>query len=154
MTGTTGSSKPDPVDLHVGSRIRQRRMMLGYSQEALAARLGMTFQQVQKYERGLNRVSASKLYDVALSLNVAPGYFFEGMPEDVADRSGAKAVAYGDAALSGGESDPMSRRETLELFRAYSRIRDPAVRKRVFMLVKALSTSAEIGEAQEDPEKA
>ena len=83
MTDQTSESQksPNPVDLHVGGRVRMRRRMLGVSQERLAEALGLTFQQVQKYERGSNRVSASKLYGIALALEIPVGYFFEGLPE-------------------------------------------------------------------------
>mgnify|MGYP000421587522 CR=1 FL=1 len=73
--------KPNPIDIHVGSRVRLRRTMLGMSQEKLGDSLGITFQQVQKYETGANRVSASRLFDVANALCVAPGFFFEGLAE-------------------------------------------------------------------------
>jgi transcriptional regulator with XRE-family HTH domain len=72
---------PDPIDVHVGARLRARRKLIGMSQEAVADALGLTFQQVQKYERGLNRLSASKLYRAAAALKVAPAYFFEGLPD-------------------------------------------------------------------------
>lgn len=72
---------PDPIDVHVGARLRARRKLIGSSQEALADALGLTFQQVQKYERGFNRISASKLYRAAAVLEVAPAYFFEGLPD-------------------------------------------------------------------------
>ena len=80
MTTTTETDRsPNPVDLHVGGRIRMRRKLLGVSQERLADDLGLTFQQVQKYERGANRVSASKLYEIAKSLQTSIAYFFEGL---------------------------------------------------------------------------
>src|ERR1700760_1136603 len=76
---------PNPVDLHVGARIRMRRKLLGVSQQALAESLGLTFQQVQKYERGANRVSASKLYEIARALHVPVPYFFEGLADTGSD---------------------------------------------------------------------
>jgi|SRR5687768_1084694 transcriptional regulator with XRE-family HTH domain len=121
--------KPNDVDAHVGSRLRQRRMLLGISQEQLAEMLGLTFQQVQKYERGTNRVSASRLFQLARSLDTPITWFFEDMESE----RGAKPAGEGE------ESDPMSRRETLELVRVYSRIDDRKVRKKLYEMAKALA---------------
>ena len=119
--------KPNDVDAHVGSRLRQRRMLLGISQEQLAEMLGLTFQQVQKYERGTNRISASRLFQLARSLDTPITWFFEEIESD----RGAKPA--------GDETDPMSRRETLELVRVYSRIDDRKVRKKLYEMAKALA---------------
>ncbi len=81
---------PNPVDLHVGARVRMRRKLLGVSQEKLAGALGLTFQQVQKYERGANRISASKLFEIARFLDVAPAYFFDGLT--IETKKGHKSV--------------------------------------------------------------
>lgn len=81
---------PNPVDLHVGARVRMRRKLLGVSQEKLAGALGLTFQQVQKYERGANRISASKLFEIARFLDVPPSYFFDGLALE--NRKGQKAA--------------------------------------------------------------
>lgn len=151
MSGTAeygrGTGRPNPVDVHVGSRVRLRRTLLGMSQEKLGEAIGLTFQQVQKYERGANRVGASRLYDLSRVLDVPVGFFFEDMSDDVARHSPAKTHA---AALSGlaeepapYEPDPMAKRETLELVRAYYKIKDPAVRRRLFELAKALAATAE-----------
>ncbi len=135
--------KPSPIDVHVGARIRLRRTLLGMSQERLGEALGLTFQQVQKYERGTNRVGASRLFDLARVLDVPISFFFDDMPEPLATtyRSPTARRALGFAeAQEGFGDDTMSRRETLELVRAYYRISDPAVRKRVFELIKSLTS--------------
>ena len=126
---------PHPVDIHVGSRIRMRRTLLGLSQEKLGDALGLTFQQVQKYERGANRVGSSRLYEISRILDVPISFFFEEMTGDV---SSAGAVAPVDA-VEGAQRDPLAKRETLELVRAYYRIDDPRVRKRVFELMKSIA---------------
>lgn len=123
--------KPNDVDAHVGARLRQRRMLLGISQEQLAEMLGLTFQQVQKYERGTNRISASRLFQLARALDTPITWFFEEMdPERGAEREKPEGSE---------ESDPMSRRETLELVRVYSRIDDRKVRKKLYEMAKALA---------------
>lgn len=147
-----------PIDQHVGLRLRQRRALLGMSQTALGVAVGLTFQQVQKYERGANRISASRLVEFARVLDVPPDYFFEGLPAGAdSDQPGRKR---GDAnrtdVASGPNLDPMIKRETLELVRAYYKIRAPSVRKRIFETVKALGTamhgvSATHGKAQRKP---
>ena len=139
-------SRPSPIDAHVGGRIRLRRTLMGMSQERLGEALGLTFQQVQKYERGVNRVGASRLFDLSRVLDVPISFFFDDMPEPLANLegtqpgvpSGRRALGFAEAQDPFGD-DTMSRRETLELVRAYYRITDPAVRKRVFELVKSLT---------------
>ena len=125
--------RPSPIDVHVGSRIRLRRTLLAMSQERLGDALGLTFQQVQKYERGVNRVGASRLFDLSRVLDVPISFFFDDMPETVTGTG---------AGLSENEDpfgdDTMSRRETLELVRAYYRIADPSLRKKVFNLIKSM----------------
>ena len=118
---------PDPVDVHVGTRLRQRRTLLGMSQEKLAAAFGVSFQQIQKYERGANRVSASRLHQLTRILNVPVGYFFEGMT-DVPQNGHHPAH----------DSEMVASRETLELVRAYYRIEDPTVRRRLVDLLRSL----------------
>lgn len=147
MVGPTGRKrgrppigKPNPVDVHVGQRIRQRRTLLGMSQERLGEALNLTFQQVQKYERGANRVGSSRLFQLARVLDVPISYFFEEMPSDRA--AAARAFASGRGVSESAEpyesADPLAKRETLELVRAYYRIAEPRVRKRLFELTKAL----------------
>ncbi len=136
------AGRPRPVDVHVGSRVRLRRTMLGMSQEKLGQAIGLTFQQVQKYERGTNRIGASRLYQLSKVLDVPVSFFFDDMPDEVA---GETTPAQGMAEAEGPayEADTLAKRETLELVRAYYRIRSPKVRKRVFELAKALAKSGD-----------
>lgn len=129
--------RPNPVDVHVGARLRQRRTLLGLSQEKLADAIGLTFQQVQKYERGANRIGASRLHQLARVLEVPVSYFFEELTRSTAPGGSEQPGAAEDAVAF--EHDPMSRRETLELVRAYYRIPNERVRKRVFELIKAIA---------------
>ncbi|MEQ8965808.1 MAG: helix-turn-helix domain-containing protein [Azospirillaceae bacterium] len=131
--------KPHAIDVHVGGRVRLRRTLLGMSQEKLGEAIGLTFQQVQKYERGTNRIGASRLYDLARVLDVPVSFFFDDAP--AGDQPGPPAILREDALPF--EADPMTKRETLELVRAYYRIRDPNVRKRLFELTKAIAQSDE-----------
>jgi len=136
------SDKPNPIDVHVGSRVRLRRTLLGMSQEKLGEAIGLTFQQVQKYERGANRIGASRLYDLSRVLDVPVAYFFEEMTADVASAAEARLGGMSNEAPSPAyEADPMMRRETLELVRAYYRIADPQVRRRLFDLTKAIANA-------------
>lgn len=138
---------PNPVDVHVGGRVRLRRTLLGMSQERLAEAIGLTFQQVQKYERGANRIGASRLFDLSLVLDVPVSYFFEEMASTVAAAS-PRARGRGEpppAPLPPApirDGDPITRRETLELVRAYYRIPSREVRRRVFELTKAVAAAA------------
>jgi transcriptional regulator with XRE-family HTH domain len=133
---------PNPIDVHVGQRVRQRRTLLGMSQERLGRALGLTFQQVQKYERGANRVGASRLFEMACILDVPVSYFFEDIDSGVAARGRAHASGVAEETETPYEIDPMSKRETLELVRAYYRIGDPKVRRRLFEMTKALAIEA------------
>ena len=132
---------PNPVDVHVGTRVRLRRTLLGMTQTGLGDAIGLTFQQVQKYERGVNRIGSSRLYDLARVLEVPINFFFDEMPKDVAAKYGGVSRGMAEGAE---EFDPdiVSRRETLELVRAYYKIESPQVRKRLFEMVKALGKSA------------
>ncbi|WP_331373806.1 helix-turn-helix domain-containing protein [Sinorhizobium chiapasense] len=124
--------KPNPVDVQVGARIRFRRNILGISQETLAAHLGITFQQVQKYEKGTNRVGASRLQAISEALKVPPSHFFDNA-EGVADTSGGEA------------NDVMSfvaSAEGIALNRAFARIEDATTRQRIVSLVKAIASAA------------
>ena len=130
--------KPNPIDAHVGSRVRLRRMLLGMSQERLGESMGLTFQQVQKYEKGANRIGASRLHHISKILNVPVGYFFEEAP------------ALEERSTTPGLSEPQSEefvleflntREGLELNRAFTKISSAKVRKCVVELVRALSDS-------------
>ena len=132
---------PNPIDVHVGQRIRQRRTLLGMSQEKLAEAIGLTFQQVQKYERGVNRVGASRLFDLSRVLDVPISFFFDDLPEGLASTYGghtSRRAAGLSEMQDSFTDDALNRRETLELVRAYYRITDPAVRKHVFDLIKSM----------------
>ena len=133
--------KPTYIDVHVGQRVRQRRILLGYSQERLADALNLTFQQVQKYERGANRVGAGRLYELSHALDVPVNYFFEELPD--APEGAASGLAMKEAAQRQYDADPMAQRETLLLVRAYYDINDSAVRRRVLDLIRAMGRSPE-----------
>ena len=128
------TANPNPVDIHVGSRVRLRRTLLGMSQEKLGNALGLTFQQVQKYERGTNRIGSSRLFLLSRILDVPVSFFFDDMAPEVAD--GQRGFA--EAAQANFDQDDLAKRETLELVRAYYKITDAGVRKRLFALVKAV----------------
>ena len=129
--------RPRPVDAHVGARVRLRRTMLGMSQEKLAQALGLTFQQVQKYERGTNRVGSSRLYELSKILDVPIQFFFDEMPAEIAATARTGNGGFAEAAAD-YQPDTLAKRETLELVRAYYRIKDPRVRKKVYSLAKTL----------------
>jgi transcriptional regulator with XRE-family HTH domain len=122
----------NPVDTQVGNRVRIRRMLIGMSQEKLGDLLGLTFQQVQKYEKGVNRIGAGRLYEISRILGVPIDFFYEGVaPEGgVADPSAAPVMEF----VSSGEG--------LQLSLAFMKIKDPKVRKRVLELVKSLANEA------------
>jgi transcriptional regulator with XRE-family HTH domain len=145
--GRTPSGKPNPIDAHVGARVRLRRTLLGMSQEKLGEAIGLTFQQVQKYERGANRVGASRLFDLSRVLDVPISFFFDDMSDDTSAQSPRMMVAgLVEETTASMEADPMTKRETLELVRAYYRITDAQVRKRIFELAKALANAGDVVE--------
>ena len=127
---------PNPVDVHVGRRLKMRRMMIGMSQEKLGNELGLTFQQIQKYEKGVNRVGASRLYDVARALGVSVQYFFEDLPETGPSRS---------FDLSGRDAvmECLNSAEGLALITSFSQITDAATRRRIVELVRTLGNDAQ-----------
>lgn len=127
----------DPVDIHVGARVRLQRTLLGMSQDTLGKALGLTFQQIQKYERGANRMGSSRLFKIANLLEVNVSYFFDEMPEGM----GSQPIGTSEepAIFQDGH---ILRRETLELVRSYNNIKEPEVRKRLYDLLIS------IGEAQ------
>ena len=137
--GRLADGSANPVDIHVGARVKLRRTLLGMSQETLGGSLGLTFQQVQKYERGANRIGASRLFDLSRVLEVRIGYFFEDM-SDTVQAATPSEVANGNfkSAIDSPEIDPMTKRETLERVRAYYRITDPNVREQVMAMAKTL----------------
>jgi len=123
--------QPNPIDVYVGSRIRMRRNILGMSQEKLGEHLGITFQQIQKYEKGTNRVGASRLQAIASILEVPPSFFFDGAPggqEGLMEESQSTYMV-----------DFLSSTEGIQLNRAFARIDDPKVRRKVIDLVRALA---------------
>jgi transcriptional regulator with XRE-family HTH domain len=134
-----------PVDIHVGARLRQRRNLVGLSQIKLSESVGLTFQQIQKYERGTNRISSSRLYEFAKVLAVPVSYFFDEMPSNAL--SGRPLLGHGRKGFGEAsspfkqEKDPLSKRETLELVRAYNKIDKERVRDSIFAAVKALGES-------------
>ena len=136
-----GSGKRHPVDVHAGERVRQRRKVLGLTQTNLGDAIGLTFQQVQKYERGANRIGAGRLCDLARVLDVSIDYFFEDMPTAVAAISPAKKKRGKAKKLPSYAPDPVVKRETLEFVRAYYEIEDADVRKGVRDLTKVLGAA-------------
>ncbi len=132
-------STPHPVDIHVGRRLRLKRTFLGRSQESVGKQIGVTFQQIQKYERGINRMGASRLYDFAKTLGVQVSYFFEGFDDYTLDDANAAMMAAAEPNAPAFEHQDINNRETLEVMRAYYRVKNPAVRKRIVELIKAMS---------------
>ena len=130
-----------PIDVHVGARVRVRRTLLGMTQTNLGDAIGVTFQQVQKYENGANRISASRLFDLSQILDVPIEYFFDDMPADIAASSLATKKRGKAKKPPSYQPDPMAKRETLELVRAYYKIGEPQIRKRLFEMVKALGAA-------------
>lgn len=128
------NKSPDPIDIHVGQRVRARRKMLGLSQTQLGTELGVTFQQVQKYERGTNRIGSSRLFRMSTTLDVPVAYFFEGAE--------TKLPGY-NAAIEGLDDDAFERQETQELVEAYYRIADPRIRKKVLGLARLLASGVD-----------
>ena len=126
-----------PIDVYVGTRIRLRRTMMGLSQSKLANALGLTFQQIQKYERGANRVGGSRLYELSEVLDVPPAFFFDGVEEEGAkDRALTRRLEQIRQAVYKEDSQPGQ--EVLELARAYERIKDDMTRERMLKLIKAI----------------
>lgn len=134
---------PNPIDRHVGSRVRMRRVLLGMSQEKLGEALGLTFQQVQKYEKGTNRIGASRLQQISQTLNVPPAFFFDGAPIlENANGHPMPGVAE-DSHSSTFVLDFIATAEGLALNKAFARIRDVKVRKRIIELVNCLAAEDE-----------
>ncbi len=145
---------PRPIDVHVGRRVWLRRTFLGMSQETLGEAVGLTFPQIQKYERGATRIGASRLHEFSEILNVPVSFFFDDIPQVIRDAEDACRKGIGsDPAPAKGETalgfDPFARKETVELVRAYYRIKDAAVRKRVFELAKTIGDNDSESESGE-----
>ena len=134
---------PNPIDVHVGKRVRLRRTLLGLSQEKLGEKIGLTFQQVQKYERGANRISASRLWELSTVLDVPVEFFYSEISSETkqaASRIASVADGFSEGPAMPYEADPATKRQSLELVRAYLKINPPHIRKRVFELTKALAS--------------
>ena len=138
MSEETEGRRPNPVDLHVGGRVRMRRKLLGVSQEQLADSLGLTFQQVQKYERGANRVSASKLYEIAKTLQVPVAFFFDGLADPMEGSSGDEVGQKAERIVQEFLTTP----EGLELAEVFPKIGRGRVRRQVLDLVRAMAEDA------------
>ncbi|ANK80055.1 MAG: XRE family transcriptional regulator [Rhizobiales bacterium NRL2] len=128
---------PHPVDIYVGSRIRLCRTLKGMSQQKLAEALKLTFQQIQKYEKGTNRVGASRLFEMSHILDVPVSFFFDGAP--VADAAETEGPDVDENAIPAEDAEKLFRREILEFIRVYDRIPEPAVRQRLYALAKTLA---------------
>lgn len=129
---------PNPIDKHVGSRVRMRRMMVGMSQEKLGEHLGITFQQIQKYEKGTNRIGASRLQQISTVLGVPVAFFFEGAPT-----IGPEGEGFSEEQSPAYVSDFLATSDGLTLTRNFMRIPDPKVRRRIVDLVIAIAGEAE-----------
>jgi transcriptional regulator with XRE-family HTH domain len=143
--GKNRSDNPDPVDVHVGAQLRLRRNILGLSQEQLGKATGLTFQQIQKYERGINRIGASRLFEFSRILNVKVAYFYEGLVVAAklnnvgfSDTEQAPLEDISNTALGKDEDKILQRRDVKELIRAYDRITDPKKRRIVYDLAKSM----------------
>ena len=133
----------DPIDVHVGSKVKARRLLMGLSQDNLAKLIGLTFQQVQKYERGKNRISVSRLIDIAKALKVPVSYFFtDNMnTNEVIGNTASMGFAdnkQDDFAL---DIEPLSKKDVIELIKAYTRIEDPSLKKQLLEMAKTMAKS-------------
>ncbi len=147
-----GKGRSNPVDLHVGNRIRMRRVIMGMSQEKLADGLGLTFQQVQKYERGANRVSASKLYDFSRILQVPISFFFENFSESVFTAASNQSYALADNDQEDFIGpDVLSSKESLDLLRHYYSITDPKLRRDLMGIIRTMSENIKGGKPEKAP---
>ncbi len=144
-----GTRRPNPIDVHVGNRVRLQRMLIGISQEKLGERLGLTFQQVQKYEKGINRIGASRLFELSRVLGVPVQFFYEDAPVGGSQQSATPGFA--ERSSDSHVFEFLSSREGLELNRAFSRITDPKVRKSVLDLVRSLADEASDGKYEPPP---
>jgi transcriptional regulator with XRE-family HTH domain len=134
-----GSRRPNPIDVHVGSRVRFRRMLLGMSQEKLAEKLGLTFQQIQKYEKGINRIGASRLFDLAQVLSVPVQFFYEEAPGNGADVAQFVPDGFAESGPETSIVEFLKSRDGLELNKAFVRIQDVKARRAIVDLVRSLA---------------
>ncbi len=140
-----GSTAYNPIDVHVGARLRARRTLLGLSQTALADAIGLTFQQLQKYETGNNRISASRLYELSKLLDVDISYFFDEMDQATKSESPARLIQQKSKRFPRKppkSEDPLHKRETFELVRAYYRITDSKIRGNIRKLIQSAASAS------------
>jgi transcriptional regulator with XRE-family HTH domain len=140
-----GSRRPNPIDVHVGSRVRFRRMLLGMSQEKLGEKLGLTFQQIQKYEKGINRIGASRLFDLAQVLGVPVQFFYEEAP--ASEQQATMPAGFAEKSEDNSIVDFLRSRDGLELNKAFVRISDVKARRAIVDLVRSLAND----DTKEDP---
>ena len=133
--------KPNPMDVHVGSRVKLRRTMMGMSQEKLGQALGVTFQQVQKYEKGTNRIGAGRMQQISEALKAPIGYFFEDAP--LPEGAGTASGLADATAQAPFETDFLSSPEGIQLNRAFMRIRNPDLRRQIVVLVRTIADGAD-----------
>lgn len=133
-----GSRRPNPIDIHVGGRVRFRRMLLGMSQEKLGERLGLTFQQVQKYEKGINRIGASRLFDLSQVLGVPVQFFYDEAPGGY-EQPATSQAGFSDRQAESYIVEFLNSRDGLELNKAFVRIAEPKVRRAIVDLVRSLA---------------
>ncbi|WP_245183216.1 MULTISPECIES: helix-turn-helix domain-containing protein [unclassified Haematospirillum] len=140
---TTKEYGPDPVDIHVGKRLKLRRRLMKLSQEQLGEAVRVTFQQIQKYERGHNRVSASRLYDIASVLGVDVSFFFKDIGQDVTEHRPTQNLlqnaGLGENPMPAYEQDPLSRNETMELVRLFWKLPSTEMRRNILELLNSMS---------------
>ena len=136
--------KPNPIDTHVGSRVRLRRTMMSMSQEKLGDALGITFQQIQKYEKGTNRIGASRMQQIAETLKVPVSFFFEDAPI----QGGVPVAGMAEAGATSYVVDFLSSPEGIQLNRAFVRITNPAIRRKVIEMVKTLAEETGVAEGE------
>ena len=149
VRGRLSDGAPNPIDVHVGSQLKLRRIFLGLSQERLADELGITFQQVQKYEKGLNRIGASRLWDLAQVLGVSVAYFYENLDESTQNKSPRKISNHLFLSDNAKEFDMglLLNKDIRDLVSAYTQISDPKIAKSVLALVTSL-----VPEQPQEPE--
>ncbi len=138
-----GARRANPIDVHVGIRVRLRRMLLGMSQEKLGEHLGLTFQQIQKYEKGINRIGASRLFDLSQVMGVPVQYFYEELPVHVAESGAAGAAGFAEGASENYAAEFLASREGLELNKAFARVADLRVRRALVELIRSLASEQE-----------
>lgn len=134
-------TSPDPIDKYVGSRVRARRVGMRISQTKLGDAIGVTFQQVQKYENGTNRIGASNLYKISRELGVEVSFFYQGMPEDLYTASLADPYGLSDSPQEPFENDPLTSRDSIALVHDYHRIQDEQLRQRITQFIRAMANS-------------